>query len=263
MKTAPDVAAAADDNLATHFTWVQRQTAGMRAILEDDLVRTECGMDCDTFNAVCRARLAPGGAARRIDRAIAWFAGRPFSWWVGPADRPWDLGRRLADAGLSASETELAMAAPLSRIRDAESAPEGLEIRRVATRRGLADYASVQAANWWPPDEAVVRFYELAAPLLLALDSPIRLYVGYAGAEPVAASELTIAGGVAGLYGISTVAAHRRRGYGTAMTLHPLVDARGEGLAHCVLQASAAGAGVYRRIGFEELGGITEYKPVA
>ena len=35
MKTAPDVAVAADDNLATHFTWVQRQTAGMRAILED------------------------------------------------------------------------------------------------------------------------------------------------------------------------------------------------------------------------------------
>ena len=45
------------------------------------------------------------------------------------------------------------------------------------------------------------------------------------------------------------------------MTLRPLVDARAEGLDLAVLQASAAGAGVYRRIGFQEFGGITEYKP--
>lgn len=263
MKTSSDVAAAADENLAIHFTWVQRQTAGMRAILEDDLVRTECGMDCDTFNAVCRARFPPGAADRKIGKAIAWFSGRPFSWWVGPADVPWDLGRRLANAGLTASETELAMEARLSALRAAEAAPEGLEIRRVATRRGLLDYANVEAANWWPPDEAVVRFYELAAPLLLSLDSPIRLYVGYVGTEAVAASELTVGGGVAGLYGISTLAEHRRRGYGTALTLRPLLEARGEGLELAVLQASAAGAGVYRRLGFEEFGGITEYKPAA
>lgn len=260
MKTA-DVAAAADENLAIHFTWIQRQTGGMRAVLEDDLVRTECGMDCDTFNAVCRARLEPGGTSRRISRAIDWFSGRPFSWWVGPADVPWDLGRRLADAGLAGSETELAMAAPLSKIRADEPAPRGLDIRRVATLRGLADFASVEAANWWPPDENVLRFYERAAPLLLALDSPIRLYVGYVGNEAVAASELTVGGGVAGLYGIATLEAHRRRGYGTAMTLRPLLEARAEGLEIAVLQASAAGAGVYRRVGFEEFGGITEYKP--
>lgn len=260
MRTA-DVAAAADENLAMHFTWVQRQTGGMRAMLEDDLVRTECGMDCDTFNAVCRARLAPGATSRRISRAIEWFAGRPFSWWVGPADVPWDLGRRLADAGLTGSETELAMSARLSKLRADGPEADGLEIRRVATARGLADFASVVAANWWPPDENVVRFYELAAPLLLALGSPIHAYVGYAGGEAVAASELTVGGGVAGLYGIATLEAHRRRGYATAMTLRPLLDARAEGLELAVLQASAAGAGVYRRVGFEEFGGITEYKP--
>ena len=169
--------------------------------------------------------------------------------------------RRLADAGLAGSETELAMAAPLSKIRADEPAPRGLDIRRVATLRGLADFASVEAANWWPPDENVLRFYERAAPLLLALDSPIRLYVGYVGNEAVAASELTVGGGVAGLYGIATLEAHRRRGYGTAMTLRPLLEARAEGLEIAVLQASAAGAGVYRRVGFEEFGGITEYKP--
>ena len=258
-----ETAAVADENLATHFTWVQRQTSGMRASLEEDLVRTECGMDCDTFNAVCRARLAEGGSAPRIREAIAWFAGRPFSWWVGPADGPADLGRRLADAGLSASETELAMAMRLSALRPVDEAPNGLEIRRVSRRAELADFARVNAANWSPPDQDVIRFYDRAASLLLAAGSPIRLYVGYVGGEAVAASELTVGGGVAGLYGISTLESHRRRGYGTSMTLRPLLDARAEGLEQAVLQASEAGAGVYRRIGFEEFGGITEYKPAA
>ena len=258
-----DVAAAADENLAAHFTWVQRQTAGMRSVLEDDLVRTECGMDCDTFNAVCRARLEPADAARRIGEAIAWFSGRPFSWWVGPSDAPEDLGLRLEDSGLAAAETELAMAARLSALRAADEKPDGLEIRRVRTPSELSDFARVNAANWTPPDPAVVRFYALAAPLLLATGSPIRLYVGYSEGEAVAASELTVAGGVAGLYGVSTLAPYRRRGFGAAMTLRPLVDARAEGVDLAVLQASAAGAGVYRRVGFEEFGGITEYKPEA
>ena len=263
MSAIADIAVAADENLATHFTWVQRRTAGMRASLEEDLVRTECGLDCDTFNAVCRARLANEGSASRIREAIAWVAGRPFSWWVGPADAPPDLGRRLEDAGLAASETELAMAARLSMLRADGAAPDGLEIRRVATPGELSDYARINAANWTPPDRDVIRFYELAAPRVLAPGSPIRLYVGYAGGEAVAASELTVGGDVAGLYGISTLESFRRRGYGTAMTLRPLLDARSEGLEMAVLQASDAGAGVYRRIGFEEFGGITEYKPSA
>jgi ribosomal protein S18 acetylase RimI-like enzyme len=220
-------------------------------------------MDCDTFNAVCRARLTRAGAGARIREAIAWFSGRPFSWWVGPADAPEDLGRRLEDGGLAASETELAMAAKLSRLREDGAAPAGLEIRRVTTGEELSDYSRVNAANWSPPDRDLVRFYELAAPLLLARGSPIRLYVGYAGGAAVAASELTVGGGVVGLYGISTLEAHRRRGYGTAMTLRPLLDARAEGLELAVLQASDAGAGVYRRIGFAEFGAITEYKPVS
>ena len=155
------------------------------------------------------------------------------------------------------------MAARLAALRADSADPEGLEIRRVTTREVLSDFARVNAANWSPPDRDVVRFYERAAPLLLAPGSPIRLYVGYVEGEAVAASEMTLGGGVAGLYGISTLEAHRRRGYGTTMTLRPLLDARAEGLELAVLQASNAGAGVYRRIGFEEFGGITEYKPVS
>ena len=56
------LAAAADINLATHFSWVQQQTAGMRVRRSESLVLTDSGLPCDTFNAVCREQAARAGA---------------------------------------------------------------------------------------------------------------------------------------------------------------------------------------------------------
>ena len=199
----------------------------------------------------------------RVRAAIAHFreARRPFSWWVGPADRPRALGALLEDAGLARAEGELAMSMELSALADAEPAPAELSIVRVRTEAALADFAAVTADNWTPPDPAVVRFYAEGAAALLAPACPQRLYVGYVGGTPVAAVEATVARALVGLFGVSTRAAWRRRGFGSAMTAHPLREARAEGVRTAVLQASADGAGVYARLGFSPFGEVTEYKP--
>jgi ribosomal protein S18 acetylase RimI-like enzyme len=198
-----------------------------------------------------------------VDEAIAYFrgSGRPFSWWVGPADQPADLADLLVAAGLERAETELAMAADLAALRVGDLSPGGLEIRRARTATGLLDFARIIAANSTPPDPMVLRFYELAAPHLLSPDAPQWLYVGYLADEPVATAELTVGGGVVGLYNISTLESRRRRGIGTALTLRPLLDARARGYHTAVLQASADGVGVYARVGFEPFGRIAEHKP--
>jgi predicted acetyltransferase len=77
----------------------------------------------------------------------------------------------------------------------------------------------------------------------------------------VAAAELTVAGGVVGLYGVSTLLGYRRRGIGGAMTLRPLHDARAAGYRTAFLQASPEGARVYERIGFQPMGQYVEFKP--
>jgi predicted acetyltransferase len=87
--------------------------------------------------------------------------------------------------------------------------------------------------------------------------------VGYLDDVPVAASELTVGGGVVGLYTVCTLAAYRRRGFGTVLTLHPLLEARAQGHNTAILQASTEGEPVYTRLGFIPFGQITEYKPVA
>jgi hypothetical protein len=237
----------------------------MRVIDEAGLTLVDSGLPCDTFNFVCGARLEPDAAPERARAAVAYFrdVGRPFSWWVGPADRPPDLGAILVAAGLAFAEGELAMAADLESLRVGDLAPSGLRVERVRTAEQLRDFAQVVAANWTPPDPEVTRFYALAAPLLLAPDAAIRPYVGYLEGVPVAASDLTVGGGVVGLYSVCTLAAYRRRGFGSALTLRPLLDARAEGHRVGILQASAAGAGVYARVGFAPFGEIAEYKPAS
>ncbi len=223
-----DIATAADENLVTHAGWVQQRVAGMRFIDERGLVLVDSGLPCDTYNFVLRARLRREDAAGRIREAIQYFreAGRPFSWWVGPTDEPRKLGDLLVAAGLSRDEGELAMAADLADLPEVDLSPGGLRIERVDSPARLRDFAILSAANWTPPDPMVVGFYELAEALLLAPESPLCLYVGYLDGRPVATSELCIAGGVAGLYNISTFEAFRRRRIGTAMTARAMVHAR-------------------------------------
>ncbi|HSH79591.1 MAG TPA: GNAT family N-acetyltransferase [Herpetosiphonaceae bacterium] len=140
----------------------------------------------------------------------------------------------------------------------------GLRIRRARTPDEVKDFAEILAANWAPPDPDVLRFYELAAPALLAEGAPLWLYVGYLGEVPVATAELTVGGAVVGLYNISTLAAYRRRGFGTALTVQPLLDARAQGYRTAILQAQGSdGVRVYARLGFEPFGEITEYKPAS
>ncbi len=259
------LAAAADDNLALHASWIQQRLPGMHVSASDDLVLSDCGLACDTFNLVCRARMTAATAAQRVRAVVDYFAavGRPFSWWHGPCDRPVDLSGYLKDAGLQPAETELAMAADLLRLRVDAAPVVGLDIRRVRTAAAVRDFAAVMGANWSPPDTWVLRYYELALPLLLDESAPLWQYVGYLGEVPVAVSQVTFGGGVAGLYNVCTLEAFRRRGYGLAMTVHPLLEARAEGCRTAILQASAAGAGIYKRVGFETFGEITEYKPPA
>jgi GNAT superfamily N-acetyltransferase len=228
-----------------------------------ELVLVDSGLACDTFNVVCRARLAPETAGEAIRSAVAHFAevGRPFSWWLCPGDEPSDLGARLIAAGLRRAEEEVAMAADLSALPPAEPSPD-LRIVRVNSAEGLGDFARIVAAGWSPPDPDVLRFYELTAPALLAADSPIWLYVGYLAGAPVAAAELAEGGGVVGLYDVVTLAAYRRRGFGTALCHRALLDARARGFDTAVLQAQGAlGLGVYGQLGFRPFGQVVEYKP--
>jgi GNAT superfamily N-acetyltransferase len=261
--TSESLAAAAEENLAVHATWVPLHLADARVQYDQDLVLVDSGLPCDTFNFVCRAWLAPESAADRIRDAREFFAisGHPFSWWLGPSLSPADLPALLQEAGLEPAETEAAMAIDLASLPDVPPRPPALHIRRVQTRRDLMAYAKISAANWSPPDPEVLRFYELAESALLSPETQQWLYLGVLDTIPVATAEITIGGGIVGMYNVSTVPAFRRRGIGTAMTHLPLAAAWEAGYSVAILQAAEGAVRVYERLGFVSFGGVTEFKP--
>lgn len=257
------IAARADEPFVTHVTWPLERTAGMATDVRPELVLSDSGLPCDTFNIICRARLDRAGVRAAALGAIAHFARvqRPFSWWVGPADRPGDLGSVLEELGLQRAESSVAMALPLGSLSDPPPPIPGLEVRRVRTEAELDALARMAAANWMPPDPDVLAFYRRTAAALLDAGAPRWLYVGYLDGEPVATAEATVQARTVGLFNIGTRASFRGRGIGSAMTWQPLRDASAAGCDLAVLQADEGAVGLYRRLGFVAFGGVTEYKP--
>jgi GNAT superfamily N-acetyltransferase len=264
MTVSPALLEALDENLAVHAAWIQRRVPGMMVRDDGGFLLVDSGLPTDTFNLVCRARLQPADAAACAAEGIEWFRARrrPFSWWVGPADTPPGLGSTLTSLGLEAAEAETAMAADLTALRP-EPLPDGLEVSRADTPAQLRGFAAINSANWTPPDADVVQFYEAAAPFLLGGEAPLRFYLASLRGVAVATVEVTIAGGVAGIYNVSTLEHWRRRGYATALLRRVLIEARDGGTLRAGLQAAPGAVGIYRRLGFAPVGAITEYKPRA
>ena len=75
---------------------------GFDALIADDVMLTAVGAPYAWLNQAFAARFAEAAVEARIDAVIGWFESRglPFSWEVGPADEPADLGDRLIARGL-------------------------------------------------------------------------------------------------------------------------------------------------------------------
>lgn len=86
-----------------------------------------------------------------------------------------------------------------------------------------------------------------------------RTFLALLDGKPVATSQLFLSAGVAGVYNVAVIPEARFQGIGVAVTLAPLLAARRLGYRMGILQAARQGLGVYRRIGFQEMGKLSVY----
>jgi GNAT superfamily N-acetyltransferase len=130
----------------------------------------------------------------------------------------------------------------------AEPGPPGLRIRRLEATE-LSQHTAL-AGQGFEVDEAYFR--ALVSPDVVRLDG-FRIYVGHVEAEPVTTGVGFTRGEWVGVFNIATPPAHRRRGYGAAVTVRAVRDGSDAGAGWAWLQASESGRPVYEQLGFRTL----------
>jgi len=230
---------------------------------DDGKVRWVIGdIPIDYHNCVVRAELLPRVADGVILESLERFRTRrvPGSWHVGPSMRPEDLGERLLKHGFSYGGSDIGMAVDLWALPERVPSLEGLTIERVHDEGDLAAWRETLARGFGEGPGEAEWVVEMYLRLGLGDERPWRHYLGRLGGEPVATSTLFVDASVAGVYFVFTVEEARRRGIGAAMTLAPLLEARGMGYRVGVLGSSDMGFPVYRGLGFREYCKIRIYE---
>lgn len=179
-----------------------------------------------------------------------------------PWDLPWSIHVRGVPApdvaevatrnGLTESERLVLM------IRDpAQGMPARAPVRSVRIRPVPVDefdlYARTVADGFEAPHETL---RVLANPALAGVDG-MTCYLAELDGAPVGTGMTVRFDGVTGIYNISTVPAHRRRGYGRIVTAELVRAGFADGAPTAYLCASEANAPFYEPVGFHAVDGLT------
>jgi GNAT superfamily N-acetyltransferase len=125
-------------------------------------------------------------------------------------------------------------------------ARKGLEVRAVDGPDALEAFRRTAFAGFGLPPGAARLFLTEQ----LAARPDVTFLLGRIGGEPACTSALVSSGPVAGIYWVATLAEHRGRGLGAAITWAAVEAGLERGCRFASLQASQMGAPVYARMGF-------------
>ena len=259
---------------------------GAEVGLEHDATWGTLGIPSPAFNLAI-GRFSVAAADTRIAEISARFRRRamPLSWWILPDSTPDDLEARLARAGFGHAQRLPAMALDLATLVN-EGLPAGVAMDEVrdAEAYGPAVDVLIDAFQMRADlrEPVIGAFGNLSAGSLAepgVARSAAEPGVARSAAEPRAAgwAESTVAartivarldgevvgtalvvidGPVAGIYNVGVRESARGRGIGRAVTAEVARIARATGCRLAILEASAIGAPVYRRLGFREVGTV-------
>jgi len=210
------------------------------------------------FNRIIRIRMDADHADARIREISERFrtAGVRPTWWLDGRSTPMDLGDRLMRMG-HLSETVPAMRGEASDVPEL-ALPSGVTLAWADDPGPLGEAMNVIAAGFGMPAELGDALADLMAPIARP-DHPARTVVARLDGTPVAAAQGILTGAAVAIFNVATLEAARGRGIGAAVTVAVLRDAIERGARFGVLESSAMGHSVYRRIGFRDIASLQVY----
>ena len=249
----PATVQAASASQLAHFN---EQIEGFHGLVTQEVTLFATTKPIAWVNAASSARFSAKNADERIDDVIAWFGalGVPFSWSVGPNDRPRDLAKRLVARGFAPDpDTTPGMAADLRRALPKEALPPGGSVELVRDTAGFEEWLDVVVKGFGMPPELRGEFHRFGS-LGFDDDVALRYVLARQDGRPVATALGVLAGGGVTIINVTTLEADRGRGFGRAVTIGAMEYGRAAGATIAVLQSTDMGYGLYRSLGFEDFG---------
>lgn len=226
-------------------------------------VLVSSGVNYAVFNAAVifeDLREQPGRISSLLDEAARFYQSRHLRWscWVcdellAPPDRS-QLPRHMGALGLDwIAEHQGMFAEDLA--PPARPLPY-LEMRGVGDASSRLDFVQVSAQVFGLPGRIAQDIYGSEQ----FWNGGLTAWVGYAGNRPVTTAATATAAGVVGVYSVATVFDHQRRGFAETITRHALEEAsKAAGTRRTILQSSAAGRRLYRKMGYRPQGRFLVY----
>lgn len=234
-------------NYVETFRLLTRIVDGGEVIEYGSVSLVATGVPLAPFN-IAFVRGVPADSAAELARAVALFRARKLPFLIRfcvPTDPA--TSATAKSLGLVEAPAPPGMAMP-NAVPAGASHP-GLSIVCARDPRTLQHHADVCARGFSMSADIMSR---LVSPALLDVHDA-EVYVGYVDGTPVTSSALFLNNGVAGIYNVTTVHSHRRKGLGAAMTWHAVQRGRELGCQFSGLQSSVMGQRVYERMGFRTI----------
>ena len=133
-----------------------------------------------------------------------------------------------------------------------DEAPDELELVRVSTPQEVEEFEAVSVRGFGGLDDSVPPG-TYHPPTILA-DPAMAMFIGRVDGEPVAAAMGYATDRAVGVFGVTTIAPARRRGYGTAVTRAAMLTESG---LPSVLAPSKEAESMYLRLGFRRVGELS------
>lgn len=216
------------------------------------------GLLAPVFNGVISINMTYEDVQSTVDDLQAKLdkKGGPAMWWVGPQTTPENIDALLEKQGLQPAGEAPNMVIDLSALSSIPISIENFRIEKVNkvdNPEGQALWARTTAKGFGVPDSVGAEIAEFEATFNDSHYKACHHYIGYLDNMPVASSVMILNSGVAGIYAVATDPEARCKGIGSAMTRMPLLEAKEMGYNVGILQASAMGYPVYKRLGFQEI----------
>lgn len=168
-------------------------------------------------------------------------------WLIFPGCRPADLGQRLAARGMSGGPGGTWTLADLTVLPAPPPVSPRFRVEPVTNRPQLETWRQLSGAGF---ECEVQIYYDAYARHGFGPEAISLHYLGYLDETPVTSATLLLAGGIVGVFDVSTPPPFRRQGFGAAITWATMHVAQQRGYPSAWIWSSPLGLNVYRKLGF-------------